>query len=445
MADLEKTGLAQKFTLEEGSVTRTIEFSGLVSITRRPIRSLSPDTDVTEIDAGYATWWLDFLVGDRSSPHDSANKIRSVDFFSGVGGLTLGAQEAAAALGLGLEPLAAIDLDQEALLVYRRNFQTARILSTDADEMVRYRTRNTGDRIQSLTRPAMNGPLADLHGKVDLVLAGPPCQGHSSLNNHTRGNDERNRLYLTPVFAAIALDAPMIVIENVPGVVNDAGDVVKSAIRILQENGYHVDPDPVPLRADGLGWAQTRKRHFLVARRGAGPIALREIMAGLVQKPCPISWAIADIENEANEGTFRSVANLSEENIRRIAWLHENKQTTLAYEYRPEKHRQHASRKASYGRMTWHKPAPTITTGFQTPGRGRFVHPRQPRMMTPHEAARVQGFPDWFTFAAKPDGSDGKRTELAKWIGDAVPSILGYAACLAVLAPHAADVAKKAN
>ena len=34
---------------------------------------------------------------------------------------------------------------------------------------------------------------------LDLVLAGPPCQGHSPLNNHTRHNDDRNDPYLRVV------------------------------------------------------------------------------------------------------------------------------------------------------------------------------------------------------------------------------------------------------
>jgi DNA (cytosine-5)-methyltransferase 1 len=47
-------------------------------------------------------------------------------------------------------------------------------------------------------------------------------------------------------------------------------------------------------------------------------------------------------------------------------------------------------------------------------------------LITPHEAARIQGFPDWFSFAL--DGRAPSRKELAKWIGDAVPPFLGFVA-----------------
>ena len=79
------------------------------------------------------------------------------------------------------------------------------------------------------------------------------------------------------------------------------------------------------------------------------------------------------------------------------------------------------------------QPAPTLTTGFMSPGRGRFIHPLERRMLTQREAARLQGFPNWFNFVPDPV-LNVKKTDLAKWIGDAVPSILGYFAGLA-LAP----------
>lgn len=75
------------------------------------------------------------------------------------------------------------------------------------------------------------------------------------------------------------------------------------------------------------------------------------------------------------------------------------------------------------------QPAPTLTTGFMSPGRGRFIHPSERRMLTPREAARLQGFPNWFDFVK---GGQTNRSDLAKWIGDAVPSLMGYFAGLSL-------------
>ena len=52
-------------------------------------------------------------------------------------------------------------------------------------------------------------------------------------------------------------------------------------------------------------------------------------------------------------------------------------------------------------------------------GQGRFVHPSRRRTITPHEAARLQGFPDYFSFEAAE-----KRNAWSRLIGNAVPPFL---------------------
>ena len=52
----------------------------------------------------------------------------------------------------------------------------------------------------------------------------------------------------------------------------------------------------------------------------------------------------------------------------------------------------------SYGRLCWNEQASTITTRFDTPAGGRFIHPDEDRTLTPREAARIQSFPDSYVF-----------------------------------------------
>jgi DNA (cytosine-5)-methyltransferase 1 len=54
-------------------------------------------------------------------------------------------------------------------------------------------------------------------------------------------------------------------------------------------------------------------------------------------------------------------------------------------------------------------------------GQGRFIHPGQPRTITPHEAARLQFIPDFFRF----DDAVG-RTALSEMIANGVPPKLTY-------------------
>jgi len=102
----------------------------------------------------------------------------------------------------------------------------------------------------------------------------------------------------------------------------------------------------------------------------------------------------------------------------------------LPDERRPPCHRGGGhSYKSMYGRLSWDMPAQTVTRGFGSPGQGRFIHPARPRTITPHEAARLQFFPDFFDFS-----SVSKRTELATMIGNAVPMKLSYVFALEMLA-----------
>jgi DNA (cytosine-5)-methyltransferase 1 len=68
--------------------------------------------------------------------------------------------------------------------------------------------------------------------------------------------------------------------------------------------------------------------------------------------------------------------------------------------------------------MKWDLPAGTITTGFHSPGRGRYVHPHEKRAITSCEASLIQGFPLSYKFFS--DEFSPGRNLLSKVIGDAV-------------------------
>lgn len=72
-----------------------------------------------------------------------------------------------------------------------------------------------------------------------------------------------------------------------------------------------------------------------------------------------------------------------------------------------------------YGRLDNSKPSYTITTYFNRPGNGAYIHPTFDRVLTVREAARLQSFPDDFFFV-------GNKTDKLKQIGNAVPTILAY-------------------
>lgn len=306
--------------------------------------------------------------------------------------------------------------------------------------MVDFHISGAGSDSKFAYEPEIIDPvLAAEVGKIDLFLAGPPCQGHSNLNNKTRREDPRNLLYLTAVALAVGLRAKLIAIENVPDVINDKSDVVTGAKALLKASGYEYVDDGV-LVTDALGGAQTRKRFFLIAAAKdsaqSGGLNLVRTAQALKQSARSLEWAIGDLLSDPSQtpkfGIMDSVPALSEENLSRIDWLFDNEKYELADEERPDCHKNGHTYPSVYGRLKWDKPAQTITTGFLTPGRGRYIHPILRRVITPHEAARLQSFPDTFHFVVD-ESAPPSRLYLSKWIGDAVPPLLGYAASLPLM------------
>ena len=375
------------------------------------------------------TEWQAFLSGARTRPKLSSSQIRIVDLFSSVGGLTLGVAKALIERGFAPKPVFAADVDADALSVYQANWPTAFTFNNSVRHLVDSKVLGSGDESRFAYSPQIIDPhLADLAGSVDILLAGPPCQGHSSLNNHSRGNDPRNELYLLVPAIAVALGVAHVIIENVPGVTREKNNVVGTSAKLLENAGYKITSGV--LNADKFGWPQTRKRFFMIASRDSQPISFDVIEERSGRSTQNIMWAIGDLQDAPRDRLMNSEAELSPENQTRIRHLFQENVFNLPLHLRPKCHQQGTSYMASYGRMYPDAPAPTLTTGLFSPGRGRFVHPLKPRTLTPREAARIQGFPDWYQF--DPNGKT-TRTNLSKWIGDAVPSILGSIALDALI------------
>jgi DNA (cytosine-5)-methyltransferase 1 len=77
------------------------------------------------------------------------------------------------------------------------------------------------------------------------------------------------------------------------------------------------------------------------------------------------------------------------------------------------------SRSTYYGRLRPNATAYTISTYFNRPGNGCFIHYDADRLLSQREAARLQSFPDSFLFL-------GSQREVNQQIGNAVPPLLAY-------------------
>ena len=348
----------------------------------------------------------------------TGNKSKRIaDLFCGCGAMTLGVVEAVQALNFTPIPILAIDNDPFAIQAFSANFPTADTINNSIENIL---TEELGSEPSGVERD-----LRTAVGDIDVIVGGPPCQGHSDLNNHTRRADPRNALLLKIVRAAELWLPDAIMIENVQGIRHDSERVVSIAEGHLSDMGYSVNQSLIEMSI--LGIPQRRRRFLLVASKSRA-VDISYMVQAFATGPRTVRWACEDLETNTGLSVLHSPSNASPWNRQRIDYLFNNDLHDLPDSERPRCHRVKPHRyKSAYGRMYWDAPSQTITSGFGCMGQGRFVHPSQRRTITPREAARLQFIPDFFEFATE------SRTALARMIANAVPPRLSYVLTLGLL------------
>ena len=426
--------IVEEFTLDRHDrIAKRLSINGVSGTCTVSTREAVPLGATQEVLK--SVWDKRFLT-DRihySKPDEEMQVIRIADVFCGAGGLSYGVCEAIRSIGMRASHLLAVDVDPVALEVHRRNFDpkyysTENLWSSVTNQ---YSAIDSQSEIRFVEKPRpLNDQLKACVGKVDILLGSPPCEGHSNSNNATRRADPRNMYYAVMPALAIALGAKVVVIENVPGIEHDRRRILDHTKGLFADGRYFVDEKIVS--AVDLGLPQTRRRHILIASKTRKPDIGSAVQA-LARQERDLQWAIGDLASTESDDPIDTSGELSFENRRRIDHMFDNDEYNLVDYMRPGSHRNGHTYPSIYGRLRWDMPSGTITTGFNTPGRGRYIHPSDRRTLTPHEAARIQGFPDDFSFKMI-DGSDLTRQHISNFIGNAVPPQLGYAAGVAALA-----------
>lgn len=361
----------------------------------------------------------DFLrLSEMPSLSSASVPVRLVDLFCGGGGITLGCVVAAHDLGRSVEIPLAVDFNDAAINCYKVNFPQANVMCADIAMLFErdWRSKPTATELS----------LRDQVGRVDMLVGGPPCQGHSDLNNYTRRRDPKNQLIYYMARAAFLFEPHSVVVENVVGSLRDSDGVVHSVESIFRELGYRVSVGI--LDCASLGVPQRRKRMIMIATKGE-EVSLDNLQADFFVAERTIEWAMKDIADISREQLVDRVAMPQPQTKKRIDYLFDNRLYELPNEQRPPCHRNKShSYDTVYGRLRWDKLAQTITSGFYCMCMGRYVHPEQRRTLTGHEAARLQFFPDFFDFSPA-----RSRTKLAEIIGNAVPPKGAYAIARSIL------------
>lgn len=333
--------------------------------------------------------------------------IQVVDLFCGVGGLTCGLKQA------GLSVVAGFDNDQTCEYTYSANNGTT------------FHCRNIRE-----VKPEEINACYSMDAKKILVGCAP-CQPFSTMSykrfkNSSRELDEKYDL-LSEFERLVKGVRPIIVsMENVPEIRNS--NVYKSFVAMLQEEGYYTDGGEVVYCPD-YGIPQNRHRFVLLASR-LGEIHL--LPATHDRKKVNIKASIENLPPVAAGETcptdrLHRAAGLAPINLKRIqASVPGGTWKDWPEELRCKCHRQDSGKTYTsvYGRMSWDKIGPTMTTQFFCYGTGRYGHPEQDRALTLREGALLQTFPEKYEFFP-PDTVDYCMNDVARHIGNAVPVRLG--------------------
>ena len=261
----------------------------------------------------------------------------------------------------------------------------------------------------------------------DLLLGGPPCQGFSTHRILDAGvGDPRNNLILAYFKFVKALQPKVFLMENVPGMLwYRHVPYLRKLYKQGSRAGYHLF-EPYVLDARDFGVPQRRKRVFILGMRDKSAIEK------IHWPPNPTHRGPNNVESgllpwRSCEHVFRPAPDDDGNDIH----MNHGAELEEAFKSTPPNggsrkdsgrllacHANHDGHKDVYGRIDPSKPAPTMTTACINPSKGRFVHPTEHHGITLRQAARIQTFPDTFTFV-------GGLTAAGKQIGNAVPVDMG--------------------
>jgi len=339
---------------------------------------------------------------------DAPPRFTYAEFFAGIGGFRLGLD------AIGGRCIFANEVDPYAASIYRRNFSLnghdAKCPLLEAD-------------ILDLCPIRDNLPIAD----VDILCGGFPCQSFSVRGDQRALKDARGQGQLYQELCRMLLSArpKSFIFENVPGLVSldggwvgrdgemrdgdqremKAGRIMAHILAAFENCGYNIEWNVI----DAAHWTpQRRKRvyivgirndiaatfswgwyNYLVSSGGGDKRILRDVL-----EP-------KDIANQykLSDSQWKAVKRIHGDLYENTAFDTQTKSPTLISSYRKGN---------------------SFTTKYvfeEEKEDGTKIH--RPRYLSPREAARLQGFPEWFTVPTAVS-SETEHAHFYKGIGNAV-------------------------
>ncbi len=350
-------------------------------------------------------------------------RLAAVDLFAGAGGLSEGLREA------GFDIVLANERQWDAALTYRRNHPETRMIEGDIVQV--------GD---SEVIPAAKG-------EIDLIAAGPPCQGFSMAGRRDI-NDKRNSLFKELVKIVKEVQPKFFLMENVKGILSmDGGRVIDAIEAAFRKEQYSVKT--CVLNSVWFGVPQYRERVFILGRKDGKaptpPIEPEKSSAAFVT----VKDAISDLDF-LDYGESSTVYKKEPESHYQKAMREKTGKFDLRNHEAPNHTKKVRDRFAQFKegqtmqdipeewrtkkmvvyRFDSKRPSRTLTTLPDD-----YIHYSRNRIPTVREYARIQSFPDHYIFYGnKSTGGLRRRTDVPQYsqVGNAVPPLLAKAVGMSV-------------
>lgn len=405
-------------------------------------------------EASPGTTSLDLCDKGRMAP-------TCIDLFAGCGGLSLGLGSA------GFSTLLGIEAHADAFCTYRHNLLDRQQAKHRWPDWLEKKSWYAEDLLATHRED-----LTALRGKVDLIAGGPPCQGFS-MNGLRRPDDPRSRMVDVYLQYVDLVRPHLVLLENVVGFTSmkhrSGGTYSEYVARELDTLGYDTWSDI--LKSADWGVPQRRPRFVLIAARkgslgGIDPIERMRVgrkaflqARGLGPGFTSAEGAISDLTesggepgldaewghlgfktlkrarkplspyqelmrvNASGQPTDMRLPRHSCTSVQRMQDILDSCERGVCL--RPQDRGRLGIKKRSTTPLDPYAPAPTISTLPDD-----FIHYSRPRAMTVREHARLQSFPDWFSFHG-PYTTGGSRRKDAcpkfTQVGNAVPPLLAEA------------------
>lgn len=336
----------------------------------------------------------------------------------------------------GLKVIACVDIDARALNAHKQNFPESVHIEKDVKSF---------DSKQLLELSGLKD------GKIEALIGGPPCQGFSRIGIRNP-KDPRNSLFHHYLRMVAEIRPRFFLVENVPGILDDCFKTLRQRA-FAQIDGYKII-GPIVLKASDFGAATNRERVFYVGYLSAfySDISPEDFMASKKNREqINVQYALKGLKKSINlsyqeerqgwqlllqkpKGKFwKKIFGhipVGVGNCNAIEMLRKNNLVSgcLGTNHSPDVITRYS--KLSEGdidkpsralRLIRKGVCPTLRAGTG-PDHGSYqalrpIHPTEHRVITPREAARLQGFPDWFQF-------DPTKWHSFRQIGNSVSPIL---------------------